>query len=424
MPLRRVSEMRNAVLQNQYAKQTIFYYIVRVVDMLIGAVQTWILGRWLGADGYGVYMTFITVTGVFLLFFRFGFVVSTQNLIANTDEKRGKEILGASFIIALINGTIFALTMFVLGFFIDSILNVKIGKYLILFSPLLVGFMLRTFMYAWGSGTNRIISMSSFLLVMRLLEIGIMLFLFFVLNRKSVYSVIVAVFCPMWVSGVGFVMYLRPVFVNFRENFKAIWKVNREFGLKVYMGQIADQTTFRLDKLFLAYFRVDTTVGNYSLADAGTRLIVDFPAALSSSLYRSFAKRDSISPRVFRVTIAWLFFSLAGIYIFAPSVVEALFSDAFLEAVPYIYPLGIAGFFQGLYQPINSFLSCKGKGAELRLVSFTEAGLNLIGNIIFIKLYGAMGACWVSASVKFVDFLMYILFYWRYINGKAKNPSR
>ncbi|MGB9561584.1 MAG: oligosaccharide flippase family protein, partial [bacterium] len=285
-------------LKSEYAKKALIYYFDRLFELGVGFVQTWIIGRKLGADGYGIFVTYMSITGIALIFFRAGFVSSAKYIIAHTDTEKARELIGASFVVALATGFLFGVFIFIFGLFADSIFNVKVGKLLLFSSPLLVGSILRNYISSWGEATGKIIPMSIFLFITKFFEFILIFLFFFVFKSKNLFLLVLSVIAPVWFTGLSFFFFLKPSFNLLKENILTLLRVNKEFGFRVYIGQVADLTTYRLDKVFLAYFGIAKTVGNYSLADSGMRVVVDFPASIASALFRGFAKSRIINPKV------------------------------------------------------------------------------------------------------------------------------
>ena len=402
--------MRNLFL-SKTARQSGSMYLSKVIEMAFALIVSIILTRSMSPDSYGKYSLFFAVCGIVLLFFRLGLADSVKYLLANTSVKDENSLLGASVVTLFVHAAFYCVFMFFLGFFIDDILKVEIGYQLRIYSPLLFAFTARFFILSWGIGLNKIVSLSISVIVLKFLDLILVAVFFIVMGSSNFNLALLAQLLPYWLVASVFIVWLKPSFKNIKQNLKLIWKTNKDYGMKVYMGQIANQATYRLDKVFLAYFLDAKTVGFYSIADTGTLLLVGFPASLASSMFKSLANKDRIPDRAIRITVGWLVFGLAMLYFLGPWVIETLFSEKYISAIQYIYPLGIAAFFQGLYQPYNAYLGGKGKGNELRFVSFTEGIINVVGNYFFIKYYGALGACWVSVIAKITDFCIYLYFY-------------
>jgi O-antigen/teichoic acid export membrane protein len=204
---------------------------------------------------------------------------------------------------------------------------------------------------------------------------------------------------------------LKPVFRNVKLNLRLLWKETKEYGAKVYLGSIADSSTYKLDSMFIASFVNTTSVGFYSLAGTLVSPISKLSSAMSISLFKGFTKAKKIEKKVIWFNVIWLISCLAILTIGGNFIVITLFSAKYLPVVELVFPLAIAGFCQGMYTPLNMFLSAHRKGKELRYISFVEAGFNLAGNYVFIYYWGAMGAAIASAIAKGIELALNVFFY-------------
>jgi O-antigen/teichoic acid export membrane protein len=81
----------------------------------------------LGEINYGEYAFFISLVTFLSLFFRFGFFVSLQNLLAqNHNEIRKKKLLAIGFTMALINGIALSVIVWLLSHFVNDIFKTNI----------------------------------------------------------------------------------------------------------------------------------------------------------------------------------------------------------------------------------------------------------------------------------------------------------
>jgi len=227
----------------------------------------------------------------------------------------------------------------------------------------------------------------------------------------SIFSTIVSVLVVMH--------SFHPLFNNIRENLKEIWKKNKEYGFHLYLGQIADQSTYQLDRIFITYFVNTTQLGFYSLAMTITTPMVGLSQALSMSLFKGFVDMKRLPKKVIYYNFLWLAACVVGLTMFGKFIVVLLFTKKFLPTVPLILPLALASFFQGMYHPYNMFLGAKGR-KEIGYSPIITAPINIFGNLIFIPIYGAMGAAVVSLISKMAESIILYYYYRRYIKIEGK----
>ena len=262
-------------------------------------------------------------------------------------------------------------------------------------------------------GTNKIEKLSIFNVIPAAVYLLGALMLLKIIQIEPFYFIILHIVAT--IIGILVVINLfHPLFSNIRANLNNIWKKTKEYGFHMYLGQIANQSTYQLDKIFITYFVNTTQLGFYSLAMAITSPMVKLSSALAQSLFKGFVDMDRIPKKVIYYNFLWLAACVVGVTLFGKFIVVFLFTEKFLAAVPLILPLALAHFFQGMYQPY-AFLAAKEKGKWIRNVAHAEAISNIMGNIFLIYFFGAFGAAVASAISKFIHWMMLRHYYGRFI---------
>jgi O-antigen/teichoic acid export membrane protein len=209
-------------------------------------------------------------------------------------------------------------------------------------------------------------------------------------------------------------MVLKPIFQNINEHWTAIIAKNREYGWHYYTGAITNQSTFKLDELFITYFVNASQLGFYTLANMICAPMSMMSAVMSKSIYKRMASLKSIPKQVFVVNFIWLTTCTVILYFIAEIVVTFLFGSDYADVAIYVVPLSLAHFFQGLSAPY-SFLSVKSKGKEIRNIAFAEAIINVGGNLTLIPTFGVIGAIIASIIARFVHYAGSRYYYKKYL---------
>jgi O-antigen/teichoic acid export membrane protein len=402
-----------AMLQSRLTRQTSVLFSSQLALLVIGIFTGVINTRYLGPDNYGTYSFVLAIISFMNIFSGLGFTVAGARLLAlASDEEHERKIVGALIITGLCIAFVFSMTVFVSSFFIDMIFRTNIKRSMILISSISGVLPLQMMIDQICSGTNRINDMAFFNLFPKLWYLGAVL----ILITFSDLNVLAALFLNL--GGILIACLIafkrfKPVFKRFKEHLRSLWKETKEYGFHVYLGAIADSSTYRLDNLFIASFVNTTSVGFYTLATTLVTPVSKLSNSMAISLFKGFTKADRIDKKVILFNFIWLLFCLGFLVIMGKFIVITLFTEKFLPMVPLIIPLAMASFFQGIYTPINLFLAAHRKGKELRFISFVEGGFNVIGNVIFIYYYGAMGAAIASAIAKGMELALNIHFYKR-----------
>jgi len=186
------------------------------------------------------------------------------------------------------------------------------------------------------------------------------------------------------------------------------------------LGQIADQSTYKLDGIFISYFVNTTQLGFYSLANALTLPLAMLSQSLSTSLFKVFASKERIPKRVIQLNFLWLLVGAAGLILLGRFIVVLLFTDKFLPVAPLILPLTLAAFFQGMYQPYSMFFGARGKGKWKRNMSIVASLVNVAGNVMLVPAWGAWGAAVASFLSRATSHALHMQYYRKFLREDRK----
>ncbi|NJE26409.1 hypothetical protein E3E22_07220 [Thermococcus sp. MV5] len=401
-------------LKSRTAKQTGLLYTSTIGSMVLSMIASILVTRSLGPERYGIYSFYISVVSFVGLFFRFGVFNSAGLLLVHTDnEKRIRKLIGTAFILGLVIGVVYSLFLTLSSWFIDEFFKTNVGSIIRYTSLLLIFFPLYYLITHLSRGTKRV----EILALMRILSrvvylVNIAIIIFF--NVISVKAFSFAYGISMSISYIVSIFMLTPEFREIKLHGKEILRLTKRYGIHVYLGQIADQSTYKLDSLFITYFVGTTPLGFYNLAIALVSPMVAFSSAFTTTVFREFARKEKIPRKILFYNTLWLIAYTIGIILFGKWIIKLLFTERFLPTYSLASILVIAGFFQGMYQPFGIFFESKGFGKIIRNISYITALVNVLGNALLIPLYGAMGAAVASALSKFIHLVGYLYYYRSY----------
>ena len=395
---------------------TAIFFSAQILVLIIGLGIKTIQVRALSPKEYGLLALFGTITTVLVLFFHYASFSSLKVILANNkDKQKEKEFVGLGIQIAGVLGVLFSTVVFLFSFFIDDLLDVEISYLLRVLAPFCFILPFQFFISEIAIGANKLKSLSLFHLFSRLLFIS-SLFILWKGNHLNIQLIIILNLLAWLVSTVVILISFKPIFSNRRENIKLVKEKNRSFGFSYYFGAIINQSTYKLDEIFITYFVNITQLGFYTLASIICSPMTFLSRAFVNSIFQKLALKDRIPMRVFVYNTLWLAFCVLFLYISADFIVNTLFGEDYLKVSSYILPLSIAFLFQGMYAPF-SFLAIKSKGKELRNVAYLEASVNVIGNVILVPIYLVEGAIYASIFSRFTHFIGL----WYYYNKMVKS---
>ena len=401
--------------QSKTGKQTFMLYGSQTAVLALGVLTTVINTRSLGPTDYGILSFILAVIYFVSLFFEFGFFSAGARLlaIANDDEKE-REYIGGLVVITIGIALSFSLVIFLLSFFVDSVFHTHVGNILRIISILVSVFPFQYMVRQVCQGTNKIERLSAYNVVPKIWYlIGALMIIS--LFKLTLYIALLLNLSGIILATLVVIKSLKPNFNNLKGNIEVLWKETKEYGFHVYIGRVAAVSTYQLDKIFISYFVNTTWVGFYSLAMSITAPMALLSRSLSITMFRDFAHMERIPKRVVYYNLLWLIACVIGLVALGKYIIVFLFSDKYLSSASLIYPLAVAGFFQGMYQPYNMFLGAHRKGEWLRKAALTIGGINLATNLIFVPLWGAMGAAVASAVSMGFSLCIWLFYYRKYL---------
>lgn len=397
------------------ARQTLILVLSQVTMLVAGFGIKSLQTQYLGPELYGEYAFFASLTTFLVIFYRFGFFTSLQLLLAENAEKTQtlREIQGAGLVLALLNGVAFAGSLVLFSDFINAWSNTQIGDYFLALSPLLLVIPFRHFVSAISVGTNQTNLLALYDGASKVLFFVALLILI-ALDQFSVFSILLFNLASTAAFALFFLFKIDFTFHNLSSSFRLIWQKTKSYGFNMYTGLIANQGTFKLDELLIVQYTSTLLNGFYTLSALLCSPIVMFSQSLSNVLFKRFQSEDRIHPQILKINLLITAVLTVGLILVGSWVVNLLFGVEYGRVYTYLVPLSFAYFFQALYQPYM-FLASKGQGKTIRNIAFTEAGINLFGNLIFIPIFGVFGAIYTSIAAKGVHLVLKYLAYQKFI---------
>jgi O-antigen/teichoic acid export membrane protein len=284
---------------------------------------------------------------------------------------------------------------FILSYFMDGLFDVEFGSTVRMLCPLTFIFPFHNMVIALTTGSNKIKYHALYNIIFKTIFVLSLVVLYFI-GRISV-VILIIIYCITHILSVLYIyLMLKPSFQNMKNQFRMLWKKNKEYGIHLYLGQITDQSTTKLGGIFVSYFVNTTALGFFSLANILCMPMVTMSSAISLSLHKKFAFQQKIPNKLFFYNGLWLLFCLFVLVLFGKFLVVLIFSEAFLPTANLLLPLSLASLASGITLPHNSFLGAHGRGHELRNTSIIMSIISLFGNLLLVPSYGAMGAAWAN----------------------------
>lgn len=363
--------------------QALQLFGTKMLAMLIGFFAMVIASRILGPQGYGDFRFVIAYIALFTIFLRFGVGDSLEYMLGNSkDNKLDNEYIGAGIILGYALGLSVGIVSLVSGLIIRG----NLGNLLILSSPLATFSILNMFIPRISVGTNKISRFSA----NNLMYYGIFLALILILpmdTLKTVYAYLGSVAF----STIAILATFRPKFSNLKANMRKVIGVTKSYGVHVYLGNALDQSTFKIDEMYITYFVGTIYLGYYAVAFLLVSPIVELSVAIANVRYKHFARTEELSKKLLKFNYVWMGASVVGIILARGFLVDIFFGSEYDYAKLIMIPLAIGVFFQGLYQPYVTYYLSRGRGKYVRNRSIYSTIADLVANTVLTPIYGVMG---------------------------------
>lgn len=193
------------------------------------------------------------------------------------------------------------------------------------------------------------------------------------------------------------------------------WKYALFFNIPLVPHYLSQVIITNSDRIMISYFDSDKSAGIYSLGASVAQVVSVFCTAFFMSiepwLYRKLknGEIENLS------TVAYTTFSIIGILnlmliIMAPEAVKIFAPFEYHDAIWIVPPLACGIFFSFQYTYYAVFEFYYKKTHLIAIATFVGTFLNLIGNYLFIPVYGYQVAAYTSLLCYMVYALMHYIF--------------
>lgn len=185
------------------------------------------------------------------------------------------------------------------------------------------------------------------------------------------------------------------------------------FSLPLLPGALSYLVISMFDRVILERYVSLSALGIYSVASTLSLTL----NIIIQGLYRSFEQKifrehnssnylDKVN-RLYKIYIAALYIPAFCVILFSKEILFFFASKQYFSAANYVSYLVIAVIVSGMNTFVGTLLIADNKRNIISYSSFTAAILSFIINLVFIKYYGVLGACFASV----LSFLIVSVFY-------------
>lgn len=393
-------------------KQIIYLYGSTIIGVFLGVLVSILNTRFLEPSDYGNVRYVNNLIAFFSGIFLFGYFVSGSRLLALAETKEeASRIKGGLVSILGITVILMMIVMIVCGIIHHFYLHKSFYSLFYLVIPVCGSTLLLNYINTSSQGDNSISTIAAARLFPQLLYL-IIGFLIYenwgastekMLLLQNGIAVIVLLFL---------ILKNSPNFLCLKDTFKKLNKENKQYGLQVYYGSLANVSVQYIAGLSLGVFGSDNVeVGFYTLALTVTSPLMMLPNVIGTTYFKQFAHQNSIPRKVLWGTYLMSFISLIGFVILIYPVVDLLYNKSYANVAFYASVMALGFTLHGLGDVYNRFLGSHGKGTYLRNGAFVSGIISLLGYTVGIYYWGITAAIITRILSSSSYFFMMLLYY-------------
>lgn len=394
---------------------TLLYYLALIFNIFLGWIITRLNTDYLEVNAYGQFAFFVTLILFAKSLFGLGVFESTSRLLAlSKNRNERKNILGTSLLWALIFAFFATFALFLSSELIGDIFKVKIGALCQRFSYGLGLYVLLSHLSLSLRGSGQI-KILSFMAISPRIFYLILLIIIILEGEFNLSSTLEMMFWGLIISLAMIWLMLKPIFSAVRETSHKLWNEVKSYGRHIYISTIWSELLIHTDKFLISFFLDSKAMAYYGLAFALAFPLSHFSTSLSTSLFQRFANEQRINPKVIMGNQIFVTITVVLFIILREPIILYLFSEQYMPTIDLLMPLALAFGFSGLSKPYTLYLMAQKQGKIVRNISILIPTLQTLISIIIIPIYGVLGVAWVASFIYLLDFLLYLIFYYRVI---------
>lgn len=389
---------------NSTNKNFLLNLIYQLFIFIIPLITVPYVSRVLGANNIGIY----SYTYSIITYFMLGTMLGINNYgsreiakVSDNIEKKSKKFFSIYYLQLISN-----LVMIVLFLIFQLLYRYKYNNILLIQILYLISCGFDINWYFFGVEKFKITVSRNIIIKF----LSLILIFIFVKSKNDLWIYTLILSGSTLISQLYLWLYMKKevIFtkIKFSEAFSHLSKC-----LILFIPVIAYSVYRIMDKTMIGAISNTVQLGNYENAERIINIPLSIITALGTVMLPHMSKSneqdfDEKVTDTFKLCYFMLFPIFIGVLITAKEISDVLFGNEFLYAANIIRFLIITILFSGLTNIIrNNYLIPKSKDSIYVKSTIYGAIVNLILNLIFIKMYGAYGACIGTVTAEFIVML-------------------
>ncbi len=396
-----------------YAQNTQWLIILKVITMIFSLVTTMVVARILGPETFGTLNYVLSIVGLFAVIANLGVsTVTYRELVAHKENR--EVILGSAITLTLLTGIATIFLVLISFLFIQETSYIKMLILIMSLSFLTQPLTLLSIDFLKDSEAKY--TTITYLITSFLSSIFKIVVVYF---YASILFFIIILVLENALAGLIYLYQMKKI-----KRRSITFSVSKKHILLILSSSLPLTLTFafseiyyRIDQVMLKHYIDTTAVGLYAAAARLTEVWYLIPNILITALFPALVNASRNSEKEYKKRFKILALMLVVIslcialvtWLLSKTLIMAIYGNDFIEAsrILSVYIFSLLGSFISLLLLQDLFL--KNKKWLIILLPASTSLINVVLNIIFIPIYGALGAAFATViSYSLVPILFFI----------------
>ena len=421
-----ISDFKQKYRTNKNLRQSVTLMLWNFLSMPLALVTNIVITRYMGASSYGDYLYVQKVFDFAFIILGLGVVQSINRaVLLAKDEKSTREYYAGGYICLLVVYAIICIALYAFTFISPNIRAKGLFEIMLCVIPFsLVHYTMNYFEQVLPA-SNKITELIIQRYVPRIGLFVLSLALYLIVKKVDLgLNPVIVVWTIFWGTQILVYLYvfkrIKPSFSNVSSRVKNIVKIDKEFGIQVYIGNLFSNAFTALMPIFLSFFGENNAgVGFYSLSLMLSQPLSFIPVVVATSHYKKFADYKSIPRKLMTTTFLVSLIAMLGLWIIVAPFVKIFYTPDFSPVIYLTIISSIGTLFYGFSDFFSRYLMAQGKGKSLRNSSFIVGFVTLALSVGFIPWLHETGAAIAHVGAGLVYFGIILLYYKKCVNDNA-----
>lgn len=416
-----ITDFRQRLKTNKHIKQSLTLMLWNFLSLPLTIVTNIVITRYMGAASYGDYLYVQRVFDFVYIILGFGVLQSINRTVLLAKDKGEQEIreyYGSGYLCLLVIYAIICISLYAFTFISPNIREKDLVEIMLCVIPFCLVHYTATYFEQVLPASNKI----NDLIIQRYIPrfgLFVLSLVLYIVVKKVDWNVspLVVVWSIFWGTQILTYLYvfkrIKPSFANAKSKIRDIIKIDKEFGIQVYLGNIFSTAFTALMPIFLSYFGEDNAgVGFYSLSLMLSQPLSFIPVVVATSHYQKFADYKSIPRKLMTTTFLISCAAMVFLWIIVTPFIKFFYTPEFSPVIYLTIISSVGTLLYGISDFFSRYLMAQGKGKPLRNSSFVVGFTTLAMSVALIPWIHETGAAITHVTAGLVYFFI-IVFYYR-----------